>query len=93
MRKKCCTVRAVRQWHCCLESCGCSIPAVPKAMDGAVSSLSYGRCPCPWWDWGWVGFKGPSNPNHLVILSASPLQNAQSDRAQVEKAASLGLWG
>jgi len=65
------------------------VPHPCKAMDGAVGN--YGRCPCPWWGWGWVGFKGPSNPNHPVIVSASPLQKAQPNRAQMEKAAALVL--
>ena len=27
------------KWHCCPESCGCPIPAEPKAMDGAVGCI------------------------------------------------------
>ena len=47
--------KTMRQWHCCPESCGCPIPAVPKAMDGAVDTLGCGRCPCPWQSLGLDG--------------------------------------
>lgn len=34
--RKCFTTE---QWHCCPESCGYPIPAVPKATDGAVGGI------------------------------------------------------
>lgn len=57
------TQKAIRQWHFCPQSCGWPIPAVAKAMDGAVRGVpAHDRV------WVWMGFKFPSNPNHPVIL-------------------------
>mgnify|MGYP001853359125 CR=1 FL=1 len=35
---------------------------VPKAMDGALGSVVYGRCPAHHSGWKWMDFKVPSNP-------------------------------
>ena len=57
------TQRSLR--YCCLEMCECPSLEVPKAMDGALGSLSWGGLPAQAVEWGWGGDKVPFNPTIL----------------------------
>ena len=40
-------------------------------LDGALGSLSWlGAALSTAWGWGWVGFKGPSRPNHCPMTAS-----------------------
>ena len=62
-------MRVVRHWNRLPSKAvdAPSLEALKARLDGAVSSLGYGRCPCLQQGWDWVSFKVPSNPNHSTI--------------------------
>jgi len=68
IRKKFFTVRVVRHWHRLPREAGDapSLEALKARLDGAVSSLGYGRCPYSR-GWDYMILKVPSNPNHTTI--------------------------
>ena len=63
VRKKFFTLRAVSHWNRLpKEIVGAPSLEVPKAMDGALGSLSWLGHPAHGRGWNWMGFKVPSNP-------------------------------
>mgnify|MGYP001852133959 CR=1 FL=1 len=67
------TQRAVRHWQSCPEKLWVPIPGGAQGQVGWGSGQPelLGGSPAFSRDWGWVGFKFCSKPNHSVILSSS----------------------
>jgi len=64
----------VRHWHRLSRAAvhAPSLEVLRAGLDGALGSLSWKGTALPMaGDWGWMGFKAPSNPNHPVILQFS----------------------
>jgi len=71
IRKKFFTMRVVKHWNRLpREIVAAPSLAVFKArLDGSLSNLVSGRCPCSWQgDWNQMIFTVPSNPYHSMIL-------------------------
>jgi len=71
IRKKFFTMRVVRHWHRLPREVedAPSLAVFKARLDGALSTLVSGRCPCSWQrGWNQMIFKVPSKPYHSMIL-------------------------